>query len=442
MIVATPVPGGGWVPRAVEGLDGPLTPLLLPDGPVAFPLSGPQASPVVPDLVTHRAALGPRPRGGAQLVDDVDAAGLTGRGGGHFPAARKWRAVREGVRRSHRTPVVVANAAEGEPASAKDRALLTTRPHLVLDGLVCAAEAVGAEHLVLWAHGDDDVLHGVLAQALRERLPLDEPAIRLVTAPAAYLSGEASSVVRGLSGGPALPRFSLEHATTAGVDGRPTLVHNVETLARVGLLARTGPGAAPRTTLATVVTDDRRTVVEVHEDAALAAALTTGAWPAGRPAQAVLVGGYGGRWLAWDVAAQLALNPAAMRAAGAPLGAGVLAPLPADRCGLAETARVVRYLADSGARQCGPCLFGLPALAERFEALAGGGTSRRRLDQLERWAAEISGRGGCHHPDGAVSLVRSALATFAVDVRAHLRGRPCPGTAAGPLLPVPARRSS
>jgi NADH:ubiquinone oxidoreductase subunit F (NADH-binding) len=427
-----------WVPRLVEPDTPAPSGAVLVGGPVTVPTEGAPGLPAAQDLAAHLAAVGPRPRGDRQLVDELDTIALTGRGGAHFPAARKWRAVRDAVRRTHRTPVVVANAAEGEPASAKDLVLLATRPHLVLDGLVCAAEAVGAQDLVLWTHGDDRALHRVISRALRERAALDEPEVRVVRAPAGYLSGETSAVVRALSGGPALPAFSLEHATSGGVDGRPTLVHNVETLARVGVVARTGAEGAPRTTLATVVTGGRRTVVEADEESTLSEAVAVGGWPGESAAQAVLIGGYGGRWLPWHSARGLHLNQPALRAAGASLGAGVLAPLPADGCGVAETARVLAFLADSGARQCGPCVFGLPALAGCVDALARGTARRGDLRRLERWTAEVSGRGGCHHPDGAVSLLRSAVQVFAADWAQHLRHRPCPAARAAPLLPLPA----
>jgi NADH:ubiquinone oxidoreductase subunit F (NADH-binding) len=133
------------------------------------------------------------------------------------------------------------------------------------------------------------------------------------------------------------------------------------------------------------------------------------------------------------------VNQPALRAAGASLGAGVLAPLPVDRCGLAETARVLRFLAASGARQCGPCLFGLPVLAGAVDRLARGEPRRGDLRDLDRWAAEVHGRGGCHHPDGAVTLLRSALDVFADDVARHRRGMPCAGADASPLLPIPDR---
>ncbi len=87
---------------------------------------------------------------GEQLLDSIEQAELTGRGGAHFPVARKWRTALDAARAGGGEVLVVANGAEGEPASAKDAALLLQRPHLVLDGLVCAAEAFGASSAVLW----------------------------------------------------------------------------------------------------------------------------------------------------------------------------------------------------------------------------------------------------------------------------------------------------
>jgi NADH:ubiquinone oxidoreductase subunit F (NADH-binding) len=411
----------------------------LLDTAISFPAGSPGALPPTAHLDTHLGDFGERPRGGDALLEALEGLELTGRGGGHFPAARKWRSVRDGVRRTARTAVVVANAGEGEPASAKDLALLVQRPHLVLDGLVCAAEAVGATDLVVWTHADNHPLHQVLVTALRERrAQLHEPVIRLVSGPGGYVSGESSAIVRALAGGPALPQFRLEHAANGGIGARPTLVHNVETLARVGLLSRLGVDDMPRTSLVTVVTAGRRNVVEVAESATIDEALRLGGWPVDAVPQAVLTGGYGGQWVPWELACGLRVHEPAMRADGRSLGAGILAPLPFDSCGLAETARVARFLADSSARQCGPCLFGLPALAGVLEALARGGAGRADLRRLQRWAGEVSGRGGCHHPDGAVRLILSALSTFHDDVLAHRRGRPCPATAAPALLPVPA----
>lgn len=430
---------GPWPVESVPSGDD----LALLDEAVTFPADRPGELTGGQSLSQHLAVLGARPRGADQLFDDIDVLGLTGRGGSHFPTSRKWRRVRDGIRRTGLAAMVVANAAESEPASAKDLALLTQRPHLVLDGLVCTAEAVGAKDLVVWAHSENHPLHRILVQALHERrADLDEPSIRLVSGPARYVSGESSAIVRALAGGPALPQFRLGHATSGHGTGRPTLVHNVETLARIGLLARCGPERAPRTSLVTVLTGSRRTVVEVGEAARLDDTLHAGGWPATETPRAVLMGGYGGQWVPWSDGEGLLVHEPTLRSAGFSLGAGVLVPLPAANCGLAETARIARFLAESSARQCGPCLFGLPALAGAVEALAVGRASRGDLRRMHRWTREVAGRGACHHPDGAVRLIVSALRVFKDDVAEHRRGRPCRGLRAASLLPIPATAAS
>jgi NADH:ubiquinone oxidoreductase subunit F (NADH-binding) len=212
------------------------------------------------------------------------------------------------------------------------------------------------------------------------------------------------------------------------------LLHNAETLARVAVAARGADHGRPGT-LVTLVSHDRRVVCEVDTGTTVGD-LVGGLWPLPGPPSAVLVGGYGGSWVPWPQAAGLALNQDSLRAAGFSLGAGVIAPLPMQTCGLVEAARVMSYLADSGARQCGPCLFGLPAVAELAESLADRKLSRGDNRRLDRYLAQIPGRGACRHPDGAIRMLTSALATFADDVEAHRHGR-ClrPGTP--PVLPLP-----
>jgi NADH:ubiquinone oxidoreductase subunit F (NADH-binding) len=155
------------------------------------------------------------------------------------------------------------------------------------------------------------------------------------------------------------------------------------------------------------------------------------------PVQAVLVGGYHGAWLPAAQAERLPLANAALRPLGAAVGAGVLAALPASRCGLTETARVARYLALESAGQCGPCFNGLPRIAAALEHLAGPRPDRRARADLERWTGLVAGRGACHHPDGSVRFIRSALRVFAAEAGLHEQGR-CSGTDPRPFLPVPA----
>jgi NADH:ubiquinone oxidoreductase subunit F (NADH-binding) len=143
------------------------------------------------------------------------------------------------------------------------------------------------------------------------------------------------------------------------------------------------------------------------------------------PVQALLVGGYGGAW----VGPEHFGTPYAsisLRTIGAAAGVGVIVVLGTTSCGLAESARIARYLAGQSAGQCGPCVHGLPAIAEDLARLARGEAPADSMARLHRRLGEVNGRGACRHPDGAVSLVRSALAVFATDIAAHGRGEPCP----------------
>ena len=155
------------------------------------------------------------------------------------------------------------------------------------------------------------------------------------------------------------------------------------------------------------------------------------------PVQALLLGGYFGTWVSAAMAASLPFSSEGLAVLGAGPGAGLIAALPQDACGLAETARVARYLADESARQCGPCLFGLDAIAGELQRLAEGRTSDPSL--LRRWLGQVDGRGACSHPDGAAGLVRSALDVFKPELGQHARGW-CRATRTATVLPVPPRR--
>jgi NADH:ubiquinone oxidoreductase subunit F (NADH-binding) len=425
-------------------------PALLPISPARL-LAGPPGFQVI-GLLEHERLHGPltlphlqgrRGRESARrLVDVIERSGLTGRGGAGFPTGRKLRSVAAAKGR----PVVVANGSEGEPASAKDRLLLSRSPHLVLDGISLAAFAVGADRAFLVVHEQERRLGASLeaAAAARAAAGIDLVPIEVVGVPGRYVSSEQSAIVQYLNGGPSLPTFSPPRTHERGFDGRPTLVNNVETLAHVALIARHGdrwfrsagvPGA-PGTMLVTVTgAVSRPGVYEVQLGTPIGAALMTAGGLTERP-QAVLTGGYFGSWLPADVAWQLPLTHRDLRSAGGALGAGIIVALPDSTCGLAETARVVRYLADESAGQCGPCVFGLPALADAVADLAYQG-ERRSARQAGALIGLVEGRGACKLPDGATQLVRSALDTFAADAAWHEDRGPCDGVQCWPVLPIP-----
>jgi NADH:ubiquinone oxidoreductase subunit F (NADH-binding) len=377
-----------------------------------------------------------------RLIEVVEHAGLTGRGGAGFPTGKKLRSVA-----SERGPaVVVANGAEGEPASAKDRLLLSRAPHLVMDGISLAAYAVGADQAYLAVHASQDRLGASLEAAaeVRQAAGIDPVPIRVVGIPDRYVSSEQSAIVQFINGGPGLPTFSPPRVHERGVAGRPTLVNNVETLAHMGLIARYGdrwfrsagtPGA-PGTMLVTISGAVARPgVYEIELGTQIGAVLTCAGGPTER-LQAILTGGFFGTWLPVEVAWHLPITHGDLRRVGGALGAGILVALPESACGLAETARVTRYLATETAGQCGPCVLGLPALADELTDLAFSG-GQHIADRIRGVIPLVEGRGACRHPDGATQLARSAMAAFAWDARQHERYGPCPGILRQPVLHLP-----
>ena len=157
-----------------------------------------------------------------------------------------------------------------------------------------------------------------------------------------------------------------------------------------------------------------------------------------QPGQGVLIGGYFGTWLSPEVARSVTLSRGGLAAAGPSLGCGAIVALPADVCPLMELARVTRWLAGESAGQCGPCAFGLPAIAGAIEDLAAGGRPRESLAALGRWLPMVDKRGGCKLPDGVVRFVSSGLQVFADHVAEHQR-HACPHAGAAAVLPVPVR---
>lgn len=407
--------------------------------------------PADPGLTTHLALHGPLavpPRDDRSwshaVWREVAESGLTGRGGGGFPAAAKWDA----VTRSGRRPVVVVNAMEGEPASAKDRVLLTWSPHLVLDGADVAAALAGAREIVVCVADDRDPTARAVQRAVDERTRAGgRRSVTVVRPPSRYVAGEESALVAWLERGEARPVLRVDKSVPLQLGRRPVLVHNAETLAQVALVARHGAAwfrglgtpEAPGTTLVTVSGAVRTAgVFEVAlgsavEDVVAAAGLAG-------PVGAYLVGGYGGAWLPVSAGA-VPFAPRPLAEAGATLGVGIVVALPAAACGIAETARIVRYMAGESAGQCGPCVYGLPAIADDLEMLAAGRGDATLGARIEQRCAEVDGRGACRHPDGVVRVVRSALQVFAHDARDHAAGRPCAGHSAPTVLrfPVDAR---
>ncbi len=384
-------------------------------------------------------------RGAAALIDQIEQAGLGGRGGGAFPMAKKMRSVAA----QRGKPIVVVNATEGEPASSKDRTLLETLPHLVLDGAALAARAIGADEAILCVCESAGLGAERAARALaeRERLPGRWPRIVLNSAPQGYVAGHESALVNHLNGGTAKPTFSPPMPFERGVRRRPTLVNNAETLAHVALIARHGPrwfrelglSEQPGSALVTLSGPLAHPgVYEVEYGASLCSLLDAAGGTTGR-VRAALFGGYAGTWIDGHALPSLALSNPHLSQHGASLGAGVILLLSEDACPVAETARVTRWLARQSAGQCGPCLHGLDALAATFEQVRMASAAKHASARIEQLAGLVSRRGACAHPDGAARFAMSALEVFAEELADHVRHGACDACIRPSELPLPAR---
>ncbi len=400
-------------------------------------LAGPPLDGRAERFDAHLARLGDHRQSNrrADLIEEIDASGLLGRGGAGFPVGRKWQALAE---RERGQAVVVVNGAEGEPASFKDRTLMAHRPHLVIDGALLAAEAIGADQIVFYIGQEHELAARAIGEALAERTTEWAGRTRIVLAPISYVAGESSAAVNCINTRDARPTTSPPRVSRSGVDGLPTLVQNVESLAYAALIGRFGERwyrsagrlDTPGTALVTVSGEIEAPAVREIELGTTIGEIASDAKVRQERTQAVILGGYFGTWAAardvWD----LPLDPAAMTRADLAFGCGIVGLLPLNVCGVAATAGIMAFMADESAAQCGPCLHGLRAIGDATARLANGIARDEDLANVERLARQTAGRGACHHPDGAVQLMTSALNVFGDEFVEHARTGRCSITGA------------
>jgi NADH:ubiquinone oxidoreductase subunit F (NADH-binding) len=354
------------------------------------------------------------------LADAASEAGVRGHGGAGFPTAMKLLAMH-----GERHALVVVNASEGEHASAKDGVLLRHVPHLVLDGTVLAARAVGARSVTVRVASDRPDLPEVIRAAVAERTDAASVAVQVSVGPATFVAGESSAVVSALAGGPPVPApLGRPPRLPSRRPGRrrPVLLSNVETFARLALAARGAPSTSALLTVSGAVA--RPGVMELPTSATVATALTA----AGGVTDAlagVVAGGWHGRWLRWTQSvADAPLTWDGLADVGGRWGAGILVALPTSTCPLALVAAVARTLAEGSAGQCGPCRAGLPfAAAELTRAATSSVASARAVVEASDALRTLQGRGLCAHPTAAAQALESALDWARPEIERHRNGR-------------------
>jgi NADH:ubiquinone oxidoreductase subunit F (NADH-binding) len=375
------------------------------------------------------------------LIDALEQAGLHGHGGAYFPTATKLRAAAAQSKR----PIVVVNGSEGEPLSHKDRFLLGARSGTVLDGAFAVARALGADTIVIAVDHRRGQIIEKLETVLRSRPELSgrgAVSVEVVAVPDGYVTGQETALVSYLGGGEAKPTAVPPYLSEKGLRKRPTLVSNAETYAQIGRVIAGSFDASRHVTVSGAV--EQTAVVQVAPGTTVADALNA-AGGVTESVSAVLLGGYAGTWAGATMAMTLSLDEPSLRTHGLTLGAGIIHVLGESVCGVAEVARVSRWMAGQTAGQCGPCVFGLAAIAGALETLCEPrSTQRERTDalaQVSRWCAMVNRRGGCAHPDGVSRYVTSALSVLAESFTDHAAHGPCDRCGGGLAGAAPRRGS-
>ena len=356
------------------------------------------------------------------LLDRVEASGLRGRGGGWFPAGRKWRAVRvEGG-----DPVVVANGAEGEPGSFKDRFVMTRRPGRVVEGLALAARTVGAREAIVFLKSSFDDAAAALESALASA-GLDGLGVTLARGDDSYIAGEETALLEALEGRRPWPRPKPPLPAAVGLEGRPTLVQNVETLARVpDAVADPEAFRAGETTFVTLWGDIRRPgVYDVPLGTPIAGIIESHGGGTTDGVGMVFPGGPAGPPLGPEDL-DTPLDPDALRGVGTALGAATILVVGASACPVAVAASVAAFFERENCGQCPPCAVGTASLARILGGLEAGGARARDLHDLGDVARFMSGHGYCAHCRGAAAVATGFVGRFPDAVETHLHEGRCP----------------
>ncbi len=342
---------------------------------------------------------------GPEILRRVTASGLRGRGGGWFPTGLKWRAVLvEGGE-----PIVVANGAEGEPGSIKDRFVMLTRPAEVVAGLALAARAVGAREAVIFLKGSFHAPAEALAAALRDAAP-SGLSVSIRHGDDSYVAGEETAILEALEGRRPWPRAKPPYPAAVGFTGRPTLVQNVETLARVPA-AVADPEAFRRTesTLVSVWGHVRRPgVYEVPLGKSLRAIIDEDAGGAPDGVGLVFPGGPSTFPLGKG-RLETALDPDALKAAGSALGTAAMLVVGEKASRGDVLVSAARFFERESCQQCPPCTIGTATLHRIARDVAAGTARAREFADARDVAGFMSGHGYCAHCRTGAAVVGGLL---------------------------------
>jgi NADH-quinone oxidoreductase subunit F len=378
-----------------------------------------------------------------QLIDMVAASGLRGRGGAGFPAGRKWSFIPKGDVEKY----VCVNTDEGEPGTFKDRALVEKDPHQIIEGVIIASYAVGAQRAFVYIRGefflgvkrwikaiDDAYAKGFLGEnILGSGYSLD---LSVHRGAGAYICGEETALIESLEGKRGEPRKKPPYPASVGLWGKPTLVHNVETLANIPHIVNRGPEwyasiGTPKSTGPKIFCISghvrNRDIFELPLGVSLRELLFehAGGMASDRKLKAVIPGGASTPMLTPDQL-DVSLDFESLEAVGTMLGTGAVMVMDQGTCMVDVARRLMRFFQHESCGRCTPCRTGTTRMVSILERIERGEGDEGDIERLEALANGLQGITFCPMGDAAANPVLSSLRHFRDEYEYHIRHKRCP----------------
>jgi NADH-quinone oxidoreductase subunit F len=371
------------------------------------------------------------------VIDQVEASGLTGRGGADFPTGMKWRT----VARSPGVGYVVVNGKESEPGAFKDRELMEQLPHRVLEGALIAAHAVGADEVVFFIRGAYRLAYRRIAEAVAQAEQagligeLVKAHVHLHRSPEAYICGEETALIEALEGRRPMPRGKPPYPAVQGFQGRPTLVNNVETLANVPAIIARGPEwyrglgtpEAPGTRVFSVSGHVARPgTYECELGVPLSGLLQlAGGVRPGHTLKGVIPGGTSTPILL-PRHVNVPLAPKSLKEAGSLLGTASVIVYDETVCMVDVAANLSQFYRDESCGKCTPCRDGTEMLLQLLTRIEAGEGQPDDLELLNRICEYVPAGSICGLGVAAVVPAVAMLRHFRAEVEEHFRLGRCP----------------
>ena len=379
-----------------------------------------------------------------EVIKLISEAGLRGRGGAGFPTGRKWALTRECAEQPR---YFVMNGGEDEPGSKKDRVLMEYLPHLVVEGAIIAAYAVGAAKVFFYINARYDAATRAITHALAEakragycgqniggsNFSLD---IEIVPAPHNYVAGEDTAVLEVIEGKAPLPRQKPPFPVTVGLFGKPTSVNNVETVANVAPIIlhgvdwyrRFGTPESPGTMIFSLGDDVKRPgIYELPYGTTLRYLIEAcgGGTRDDKKIKAIMPAAPSSAFLPADKI-DTPLDPNSMREAGSALGCGVVRVISEGTCMVEEVLKVSEFFTAESCGQCPACRMETNTLTALLKKVQQGQGGQPILEQFGKILAFNKGKGFCNLIAMPGPPIESAIKLFPDDFAAHLNTGRCP----------------